>query len=94
MAKEKETPTQYVNAFNSLISNDDSFDVDDDYYIWKYFSIVDSDEEFNSWDIYVDAIFNLIDDNYRQRITSKIIDDIDRFVKDVERLVSKDSTQS
>lgn len=94
VAKEKETPTQYVNAFNSLISNDDSFDVDDDYYIWKYFSIVGSDEEFNSWDIYVDATFNLIDDNYCQRITSKIIDDLDMFVKDVERLVSEDSTQS
>lgn len=35
-------------------------------------------------DINNDATFHLIDDSFRQRITSVIIDDITKFTKDVE----------
>lgn len=91
--KDKKTSKQYVQAFKELVVNDSSYEDDENWHIWRYPS-VNENEKFNSWDIHVDATFNLIDDNYRQRITSKIIDDIDRFVKDVERLVSKDSTQN
>lgn len=92
--KGKKIPKQYVKAFGTLVANDNSFESNEDWLIWRYSSIHDTDKEFNSWDIYNDATFNLIDDNYRQHITSTIIDDIDRFIKDVERLVAKDSTQS
>lgn len=92
--KEKKIPKQYVQAFGTLVANDINYENNEDWLIWRYLSIHGTDKEFNSWDIYNDATFNLIDDNYRQRITSKIIDDIDMFVKDVERLVSKDSTQN
>ena len=92
--KDKKTSKQYVKAFGTLVANDNSFESNEDWLIWRYSSIHDTDKEFNSWDIYNDATFNLIDDNYRQHITFTIIDDIDRFIKDVERLVAKDSTQS
>lgn len=91
--KDKKTSKQYVQAFKDLVANDSSYEDDENWHIWRYPS-VNENEKFNSWDIHVDATFNLIDDNYRQHITSIIIDDIDRFIKDVERLVAKDSTQS
>ena len=91
--KDKKTSKQYVQAFKELVTNDSCYEDDENWHIWRYPS-VNENEKFNSWDIHVDATFKLIDDNYRQHITSIIIDDIDRFIKDVERLVAKDSTQS
>ena len=89
----KKMPNQYVQAFGALVANDNSYENNEDWVIWRYPS-VNENERFDSWDFYADATFNLIDDNYRQRITSKVVDDINRFVKDIERLVAKDSTQS
>ena len=89
----KKMPNQYVQAFEALVANDNSYENNEDWVIWRYPS-VNENERFDSWDFYADATFNLIDDNYRQRITSKVVDDINRFVKDIERLVAKDSTQS
>lgn len=91
--KDKKTSKQYVQAFKELVTNDSCYEDDENWHIWRYPS-VNENEKFNSWDIHVDATFKLIDDNYRQHITSIIIDDIDRFIKDVEKLVAKDSTQS
>lgn len=91
--KDKKTSKQYVLAFKELVANDSRYEDDENWHIWRYPS-VNENERFNSWDIHVDATFNFIDDNYRQHITSIIIDDINRFIKDVERLVTEDSTQS
>ena len=49
----------------------------------KYTSIP-KDENIDSWDINNDATFHLVDDSFRQRITSVIIDNITKFIKDVE----------
>ena len=56
---------------------------DENWYIWKYPSIPE-DENIDSWNINNDATFHLINDGFRQRITAIIIDDITKFIKDVE----------
>jgi hypothetical protein len=84
--KDKKIPKQYVQAFKSLVANDDNYEAVDNWYIWKYPSI-NEDEKFNSWDIHNDVTFNLINDDFRQRITSVIIDDIDRFIEDVNNQI-------
>lgn len=84
--KDKKTPKQYVQAFNSLVTNDDSYDDDNNWYIWKY-PLINESEKFNSWDITNDVTFNLINDDFRQHITSVIIDDIDRFIEDVKNQI-------
>ena len=86
--KNKDIPKQYVHAFKELVANDKSYNDEADWYIWKSPSIIE-DEGINSWDINNDATFNLIDDNYRQRITKAIVDEIDSFIKDVEDIASK-----
>ena len=92
--KEKNIPKQYVQVFKTLVANNNHYENNEDWVIWRYSSIHDTDKDFNSWDIYNDATFNLIDDNYRQRITSEIINDIDKFIKDVENLIAKDSAKN
>ena len=84
--KDKKTPKQYVQAFKSLVADDDSYEDDDNWYIWKYPSINEG-EKFDSWNIYDDVTFNLINDDFRLRITSAIIDDIDRFIEDVKNQI-------
>ena len=76
-------PKQYVKVFETLVANNEDYEDDENWYIWKYPSIP-KDENIDSWDIYNDATFHLIDDSFRQRITSVIIDDISKFTKDVE----------
>lgn len=91
--KDKKTPKQYVQVFKDIIAIDNSYESNEDWHIWKY-PLVKENEKFDSWNISNDATFNLIDDNYRQRITSKIINDIDKFIKDVENLIAKDSAKN
>lgn len=86
--KNKKTPKQYIQAFKTLVDGDKGYENEENWYIWKEPSIPEN-EKFNSWNIYHGATFNLIDDSFRQRITSIIIDDIDRFIKDIERLVNE-----
>lgn len=84
--KDKKIPKQYVQAFKSLVANDDSYEANDKWYIFKNPSI-NGDEIFNSWDFSDDMTFNLINDDFRLRITSAIIDDIDHFIEDVKNQI-------
>ena len=86
--KDKKIPKQYTQAFKTLIANDNSYDKDDNWYIWKYPSI-NKDDRFDSWKISDDATFNLIKDDFRQRITTAIIDDIDKFINDIENSLTE-----
>ena len=97
VGKDKKLPKPYVLAFETLVANSEDYEVDKDnkklgddkkWYIWKCPSITE-DEDIDSWDINKDATFNLIDDNYRRRITKAIVDEIDSFIKDVEDIASK-----
>ena len=81
--KDKKLPTQYVQAFETLVANNEDYEDDENWYIWKYPSIPE-DENIDSWNINNDATFHLINDGFRQRITAIIIDDITKFIKDVE----------
>lgn len=83
VGNDQKLPTQYIKAFETLVANNEDYEDDSNWYIWKYPSIPE-DENFDSWDINNEATFHLIDDSFRQRITSVIIDDITRFIKDVE----------
>lgn len=81
--KEQKLPKQYVQTFATLVANSGEYEDDENWYIWKYPSIPD-DEYIDSWDINNDATFRLIDDSFRVRITAVIIDNITKFIKDVE----------
>ena len=83
VGNDQKLPTQYIKAFETLVANNEDYEDDANWYIWKYPSIPE-DEYFHSWDINNEATFHLIDDSFRQRITSVIIDDITKFIKDVE----------
>ena len=83
VGNDQKLPKQYVKAFETLVANNEDYEDDENWYIWKYPSIP-KDENIDSWDINNDATFHLIDDSFRQRITSVIIDDITKFTKDVE----------
>ncbi len=83
VAKEQKLPKQYVKTFATLVANNEEYEDDENWYIWKYPSIPE-DEYIDSWDINNDATFHLIDDSFRQRITSVIIGDITKFIKNVE----------
>ena len=83
VAKEQKLPKQYVQTFATLVANNGEYEDDENWYIWKYPSIPD-DEYIDSWDINNDATFRLIDDSFRVRITAVIIDNITKFIKDVE----------
>ena len=80
---DQKLPKQYVKAFEKLVANNEDYEDDENWYIWKYPSIPE-DEYIDSWDINNDATFRLIDDSFRLRITAVIIDDITKFIKDVE----------
>ena len=75
-------PTQYVKAFEKLVANNEDYEDDENWYIWKYPSIPE-DENIDYLNINNDATFHLIDVSFRQRITSVIIGDITKFIKDV-----------
>ena len=83
VTKEQKLPKQYVKTFATLVANNEEYEDDENWYIWKYPSIPE-DEYIDSWDINNDATFRLIDDSFRLRITAVIIDDITKFIKDVE----------
>lgn len=83
VGNDQKLPKQYVKAFETLVANNEDYEDDENWYIWKYPSIP-KDENIDSWDINNDATFHLINDSFRQRITSVIIDDITKFTKDVE----------
>ena len=88
VGNDQKLPKQYVKAFETLVANNEDYEDDENWYIWKYPSIPKEENidswDINSWDINNDATFHLIDDSFRQRITSVIIDDITKFTKDVE----------
>lgn len=88
--KDKKIPKQYIQAFKTLVTNNEDYKDEEDWYIWKYPSIPKI-EELDLWEITNNATFNLIDDNFRQRMTTAIIDDITKFIKDVEKVVSSTS---
>lgn len=86
--KEKKMPNRYVKAFKTLVENEEDYEEAEDSFIWKCPSL-NENENFNSWDIHNNATFNLINNHFRLFITSKIIDDIDIFIKKVDGLVNE-----
>lgn len=87
--KDKRIKKNYIQAFNSLIKQENSkYQSDEEFFIFAYHSL-QSNILFDSWEIENDATFNLIRADFRNKIIQIIVDDINGFVKDINRLVKK-----
>ena len=90
VAKNKKIGKEYVQSFEIMKGNTNrDCESNSDYYIWIYPFPRNVNNCFFSFNINNEQTFKLIDDNYRKEIISKIVSEIDTFVKDVEKCAKR-----